>query len=271
CLAQAGASGAAGYYRAARIYNSGSITNDDLSSGVATHCYSSDIANRLTGWLHGTHGCNLDGASVAVNTVMPHGGGSAPAPSSAPPVVSVPAPAPTSESTPTTTAAPVVPTPVTPPTEPTSVTLPTVSVPAPPPTKPTQSPEPPKAKPSAHHSAPSVPMASPPSLPPLEGLPTGDKPSDSGPLAAQVSQAPAAPAAQAAPAPAAPSDSSSVGEKAPGVTESCSKYYTVQEGDSCWTLGQKYSFSFAQFQSWNTQIDGGCSNLWKGYQYCVEK
>ncbi|KAL8727742.1 MAG: hypothetical protein Q9166_005855 [cf. Caloplaca sp. 2 TL-2023] len=39
------------YYRAARIYNSGSIDpSGDLGMGVATHCYASDIANRLRGW-----------------------------------------------------------------------------------------------------------------------------------------------------------------------------------------------------------------------------
>ena len=39
------------YYRAARVYNSGRVaSNQRLECGGATHCYASDIANRLTGW-----------------------------------------------------------------------------------------------------------------------------------------------------------------------------------------------------------------------------
>ncbi len=46
------------YYRAARIYNSGSIDpSGDLGKGVATHCYASDIANRLRGWSLADDGC----------------------------------------------------------------------------------------------------------------------------------------------------------------------------------------------------------------------
>jgi hypothetical protein len=50
-LRKAGGSDAQAYYRAARIYNSGSIDpSGNLGLGVATHCYVSDIANRLRGW-----------------------------------------------------------------------------------------------------------------------------------------------------------------------------------------------------------------------------
>ena len=43
------------YYKAARIYNSGSIAaSGKLEDGIATHCYASDIANRLTGWVRST-------------------------------------------------------------------------------------------------------------------------------------------------------------------------------------------------------------------------
>ncbi|KAL8713157.1 MAG: hypothetical protein Q9220_002678 [cf. Caloplaca sp. 1 TL-2023] len=46
------------YYRAARIYNSGSVDpSGDLGKGVATHCYASDVANRLTGWSEAEKGC----------------------------------------------------------------------------------------------------------------------------------------------------------------------------------------------------------------------
>ncbi|KHN93839.1 uncharacterized protein MAM_08318 [Metarhizium album ARSEF 1941] len=49
-LAKAGG-GAAGYYKASRMYNSGSVAADGLlEAGVATHCYATDVANRLRGW-----------------------------------------------------------------------------------------------------------------------------------------------------------------------------------------------------------------------------
>ncbi|KAL8773573.1 MAG: hypothetical protein Q9209_001678 [Squamulea sp. 1 TL-2023] len=55
------------YYRAARIYNSGSIdASGDLGMGVATHCYASDIANRLRGWSLAEDGC-VEGQSSAVD------------------------------------------------------------------------------------------------------------------------------------------------------------------------------------------------------------
>ncbi|KAI9752407.1 MAG: hypothetical protein M4579_005631 [Chaenotheca gracillima] len=46
-------------YKAARIYNSGSIAADgNLSNGNgATACYVSDIANRLTGWVNAPSAC----------------------------------------------------------------------------------------------------------------------------------------------------------------------------------------------------------------------
>lgn len=61
CLAEDGTSDVSKYYRAARIYNSGSIAaSGDLGAGVATHCYASDIANRLTGWILAPMTCTLD-------------------------------------------------------------------------------------------------------------------------------------------------------------------------------------------------------------------
>ncbi|RDI88777.1 Uricase [Venturia inaequalis] len=53
------------YYVSARIYNSGSLAaNGDLGAGIATHCYVSDVANRLTGWVYAKKACSLDGGSV---------------------------------------------------------------------------------------------------------------------------------------------------------------------------------------------------------------
>ena len=47
------------FYQAARMYNSGSLdSSGNLGLGVATHCYCSDIANRLTGWSAGVSKCD---------------------------------------------------------------------------------------------------------------------------------------------------------------------------------------------------------------------
>jgi hypothetical protein len=62
CINEAGSSGSQSFYRGARIYNSGSIAASGLlQDGIATHCYSSDIANRLTGWVSAPHDCTFDG------------------------------------------------------------------------------------------------------------------------------------------------------------------------------------------------------------------
>ncbi|KIV86718.1 hypothetical protein PV11_02314 [Exophiala sideris] len=53
------------FYRAARLYNSGLnslLADGDLGGAPgATLCYSSDIANRLLGWVNGAKQCYLDG------------------------------------------------------------------------------------------------------------------------------------------------------------------------------------------------------------------
>jgi hypothetical protein len=60
--AQYGVTQSRAFYIAARLYNSGSVASSgDLGGGIATHCYSSDIANRLTGWVSADHKCYLDG------------------------------------------------------------------------------------------------------------------------------------------------------------------------------------------------------------------
>jgi hypothetical protein len=82
-LKQAGGSDAQTYYKAARVYNSGSVAaGGNLGAGIATHCYSSDIANRLMGWEDSKpHGC-------VEASVMTMGGSSSSTPAS-----STPAPA----------------------------------------------------------------------------------------------------------------------------------------------------------------------------------
>jgi hypothetical protein len=193
-MKQAAASGTSKYYVSARIYNAGSLASSgDLGAGVATHCYVSDIANRLTGWVYAKKECSLDGGSYDASPAPPL----PPAPASkpaAPPVVaaSIPKPAP----------APV-PVPVAP--------------------VPVKAPSPP-AQPAVQHNAPAVPAVS-----------------------------------------------KAVSSKlAPGVTTNCAKYYNVQGGDFCLRLSEKFGISFDHFRTLNTQLDGGCSNLWLGYDYCVQ-
>ncbi|KOS22261.1 hypothetical protein ESCO_001554 [Escovopsis weberi] len=69
CINQSGRSDVSGFYRAARIYNSGSVSSTGaLQNGIATHCYASDIANRLTGWVNAAHGCTCDQGGCGVVT-----------------------------------------------------------------------------------------------------------------------------------------------------------------------------------------------------------
>ena len=59
CLAKNGGSGATAYYKAARCYNSGSVASSgNLGQGGSTHCYVSDVANRLLGWSSGPSSCS---------------------------------------------------------------------------------------------------------------------------------------------------------------------------------------------------------------------
>ncbi|KAF2019276.1 carbohydrate-binding module family 50 protein [Aaosphaeria arxii CBS 175.79] len=71
-LGQAGCDDVSKYYKAARIYNSGSLPQGgNLGSGIATHCYSTDIANRLVGWTSQSSACqegtigSVGGSNVA--------------------------------------------------------------------------------------------------------------------------------------------------------------------------------------------------------------
>lgn len=112
CLAETGAADVSMYYKAARIYNSGSIASTkNLGQGVATHCYASDIANRLTGWVSGPSDCTPDAVAALTSSVVSSNSGNtgatfaqspdttteaAPAPVVTSSVVVVPVPAATS-------------------------------------------------------------------------------------------------------------------------------------------------------------------------------
>jgi hypothetical protein len=188
-MKQASGSGPSKYYVAARIYNSGSLAaSGDLGDGIATHCYVSDIANRLTGWVYARKACSLDGGSVDSSPAPPLP--PTPKPRPAPPSVAGPEHAPAAPPTPPAPA----------------------KVPLPP------------AQPALHQNAPAAPTVS-------KALSTN---------------------------------------LAPGVTTTCAKYYTVQPGDFCLAVSSKFALSFDTFRKLNSQIDSACSNLWLGYDYCVQ-
>ena len=82
CLTKSGASDASMYYKAARLYNSGSIdSSGNLGAGIATHCYASDVANRLIGWASGPSAClssTIEGLTTSESFVPGSSGSSDP-------------------------------------------------------------------------------------------------------------------------------------------------------------------------------------------------
>jgi hypothetical protein len=71
CIAHSGATDVSKYYIAARIYNSGSVApGGNLGQGIATHCYASDIANRLVGWASGPSSCTPDAVAALTSSVV---------------------------------------------------------------------------------------------------------------------------------------------------------------------------------------------------------
>ncbi|TFK97431.1 hypothetical protein BDV98DRAFT_262897 [Pterulicium gracile] len=51
----------------------------------------------------------------------------------------------------------------------------------------------------------------------------------------------------------------------------CLQTHTVNPGDFCWDLGQRFGVSVAQIISWNPSVNAGCTNLQIGQQLCVRK
>lgn len=201
--ANGGSSDAASYYKAARCYNSGSIAaNGNLGAGIATHCYASDIANRLLGWSSGASSCNE-------NTIVSLTGSSWTGSSSSG----------SSSSSSTTSSATGVTTILPEPAAPTATSTSTTAI---------------------------VPTAT----------------------VVAVTQTPQAqPTTAAAPSATA---STSGAEIYPYAISPCQEYYTVVDGDYCQKVETQFGITAAQLQAWNTGLDDACSNLWKGYQYCVK-
>ncbi|KAJ6025073.1 hypothetical protein N7540_005870 [Penicillium herquei] len=55
-----------------------------------------------------------------------------------------------------------------------------------------------------------------------------------------------------------------------GISSSCTDYYLVQEGDTCYSIQDDYmTFTLDEFYSWNPSISTGCAGLLSGYYVCV--
>ncbi|CAI7607063.1 unnamed protein product [Penicillium discolor] len=245
--AQSGAT-ATKYYKAARTYNSGSIdSSGNLGEGGATHCYASDIANRVRGWagdvtecIESTIGTITSGLESALTGDDDSSSSSSSTTAEQPTETAEPAQ--TSSSTaveqPTETAAPIQ----------------TTSAPV-------EAAQP--AETSSAASTETTPVAPAPTWTPSANVQ----------LAAQTTATPSwttrsTPAATTAPA--APNPSSGTAPLYPHASSSCQKYYTVTSGDFCAKLTETVGISFANLRSLNPGLDEKCSDLWLGYQYCIK-
>jgi hypothetical protein len=65
-----------------------------------------------------------------------------------------------------------------------------------------------------------------------------------------------------------PSTNSTLTESCPALP-TCSLYHYVEDGDTCDKVAEAYGTTFAALRKINN-IDEGCTNLWKGYCYCVK-
>ncbi|KAJ6178517.1 hypothetical protein N7519_008978 [Penicillium mononematosum] len=232
---------AAKYYKAARTYNSGSIdSSGNLGQGIATHCYASDIANRVRGWAGDVTECvesTIGTLTSAVGSALGSADDDSSSSSSS-----------TAAEQPTETAEPV---------ESSS------SVAA----EPTQASSAPveAAQPAETSSAASETTSVAP-------VPTWT-PNVNVHMAAQSSTptpswtTKSAPAATTAPA--VPS-SSGTAPLYPYASSSCQKYYTVMDGDFCEKLTETVGISFPDLRSLNPGLNEKCSDLWLGYQYCIK-
>ncbi|KAL4733614.1 hypothetical protein BDV11DRAFT_199739 [Aspergillus similis] len=250
CLEQAGGSGdAANFYAAARIYNSGSIAaSGNLGQGIATHCYSSDVANRLTGWSTGPSTCennvigSLDKAVTSVFrfTSSLLGGSDSDSSDSGDSASSS-----TETSTSTTTAAP------------TATEAPTSTTETPSTTEAPATTEAPSTVTSTTTTT-STSTSTNTVTYTMNGSPTSTAAATS-----SASTAPAAPTASS-------SSSSSAAPIYPYASSSCTQYYTVTDGDYCLKVEESTGVSLSQLRELNSGLKEDCTNLWLGYQYCIK-
>ncbi|KAJ5714909.1 uncharacterized protein N7483_012090 [Penicillium malachiteum] len=218
---EGGSSTALSHYKAARCYNSGSVASDgNLGQGDATHCYVSDITNRILGWSSGTSDCDEDtiGDLTSSDWTASSSSGSGSSSSAVP----------SATTTTSTSTSSVVP-------EPTVVT--------------SAAPEP-----TTTYS-------------PVPAVPT----TTAEPSPAQATTTAATTTTTSTPT--VPSASSSASASAfpiyPYATSSCTAYASIVEGDYCDLIESEYGITASQLLGWNSGLDEKCTNLWKGYRYCV--
>jgi hypothetical protein len=234
CFAAQSGETAARYYKAARTYNSGSIASSgNLGQGIATHCYASDIANRLSGWAGDVTECvesTIGSVTSGLESVLlgENSGDVSTSSSSS----SSAAAQPTETAEPETSAAPaetVQPSSTAQPAEPSAAPTESISVAA----VPTQTPQ--------------VNVVTQ-SYTPTPAWTTKSIPASTVAASSSSSSAPIYPQANS----------------------SCQQYYTVSTGDFCKKVTESVGISFSDLRSLNTGLDKTCSNLWLGYQYCVK-
>ncbi|ROW05869.1 hypothetical protein VPNG_08045 [Cytospora leucostoma] len=54
-----------------------------------------------------------------------------------------------------------------------------------------------------------------------------------------------------------------------GTDPSCTSYYYVASGDSCYDIEQEYGITSDEFDTWNPSIGSDCSGLWASEYICV--
>ncbi|CAG7951428.1 unnamed protein product [Penicillium nalgiovense] len=229
------------YYKAARTYNSGSIDpSGNLGQGIATHCYSSDIANRVRGWAGDVTECvesTIGTLTSAVGSLLGSADDDSSSSSSS-----------TATEQPTEAAEPVVS---------------SSSVAA----EPTQASSAPveAAQPAETSSAASETTSVAPAptwTPDVNVHMAAQSPTPTPSWTTR--SAPAATTAPAVPA------SSGTAPLYPYASSSCQKYYTVTDGDFCEKLTETVGISFPDLRSLNPGLNEKCSDLWLGYQYCIK-
>ncbi|CAG7970036.1 unnamed protein product [Penicillium olsonii] len=230
------------YYRAARTYNSGSVdSSGNLGQGIATHCYASDIANRVGGWAGDVTECvesTIGSLTKGVADAFGIGSDSSDDSSSDSSSSSSSAAAqPTESAEPETSAAPVE-----------------------------------NAQPSSSAQA-WTPEPAASSAAPTEAASEAPVPTQTPKInmAAQASTPTPAWTTKSAPAPTAEVTSSdSSAPIYPQAASSCQKYVTVASGDFCNKVVEAAGITFSDLRSLNPGLDETCSDLWLGYQYCIK-
>lgn len=239
---------AAKYYKAARTYNSGSIASSgNLGQGGATHCYASDIANRVRGWAGDVSECveaTIGTITSGVESALGGDDGSSSTSTSTTAAQS------TETAEPVQTSSSAAEQPVT--TEP----IQTSSAPA-------QAAETSSAASSAT-STETTSVAPAPTWTPSSNVQVAAQTTTPTPSWTTKS----APAATTAPA--ASSSASGTAPLYPYASSSCQKYYTVKAGDFCDKVTEAVGISFLDLRSLNPGLDEKCSDLWLGYQYCIK-